>query len=42
MKLLDLLRNQKKSTPVKVYVNGDLSNAEMNDVEWYGSNGFIY
>ena len=34
------IKESKKSTPVKVYVNGDLSNAEMNDVEWYGSNGF--
>jgi len=34
------IKESKKSTPVKVYVNGDLSNAEMNDVEWYGTNGF--
>ena len=34
------IKESKKSTPVKVYVNGDLSSAEMNDVEWYGSNGF--
>ena len=34
------IKESKKSTPVKVYVNGDLSAAEMNDVEWYGSNGF--
>ena len=34
------IKESKKSTPVKVYVNGDLSNADMNDVEWYGTNGF--
>lgn len=34
------IKESKKSTPVKVYVNGDLSKADLNDVEWYGSNGF--
>lgn len=34
------IKESKKSTPVKVYVNGDLSNASMNDLEWYGTNGF--
>ena len=34
------IKESKKSTPVKVYINGDLSNADMSDVEWYGTNGF--
>ena len=34
------IKESKKSTPVKVYVNGDLSNANLEDIEWYGANGF--
>ncbi|MBZ9692162.1 2,3,4,5-tetrahydropyridine-2,6-dicarboxylate N-acetyltransferase [Clostridium botulinum] len=34
------IKESKKSTPVKVYVNGDLSKALMDDIEWYGANGF--
>ena len=34
------IKESKKSTPVKVYVNGDLKDADMSDVEWYGTNGF--
>lgn len=34
------IKESKKSTPVKVYVNGDLKDADMSDVEWYGSNEF--
>ncbi|MBW6410034.1 2,3,4,5-tetrahydropyridine-2,6-dicarboxylate N-acetyltransferase [Clostridium weizhouense] len=34
------IKESKKSTPVKVYVNGDLSNASMDNIEWYGANSF--
>lgn len=34
------IKESKKSTPVKVYVNGDLSNASMDNIEWYGANKF--
>lgn len=34
------IKESKKSTPVKVYVNGDLSNASFNEVECYGDNNF--
>ncbi|WP_338627430.1 2,3,4,5-tetrahydropyridine-2,6-dicarboxylate N-acetyltransferase [Clostridium baratii] len=34
------IKESKKSTPVKVYVNGDLSNANLEEIEWYGANGF--
>ncbi|GAB6170417.1 2,3,4,5-tetrahydropyridine-2,6-dicarboxylate N-acetyltransferase [Clostridium carnis] len=34
------IKDSKKTTPVKVYVNGDLSEAEMGTLEWYGNNGF--
>ncbi|SFC55264.1 2,3,4,5-tetrahydropyridine-2,6-dicarboxylate N-acetyltransferase [Clostridium uliginosum] len=34
------IKESKKSTPVKVYVNGDLSEAHMDNIEWYGTNGF--
>ncbi|MBD7910116.1 MULTISPECIES: 2,3,4,5-tetrahydropyridine-2,6-dicarboxylate N-acetyltransferase [Clostridium] len=34
------IKESKKTTPVKVYVNGDLSNADLSHTEWYGSKGF--
>jgi 2,3,4,5-tetrahydropyridine-2-carboxylate N-succinyltransferase len=34
------IKESKKSTPVKVYVNGDLKDSEMNNIEWYGSDNF--
>lgn len=34
------IKESKKSTPVKVYVNGDLKDSEMNNIEWYGSENF--
>lgn len=34
------IKESKKSTPVKVYVNGDLGQANMDNVEWYGTNNF--
>lgn len=34
------IKESKKTTPVKVYINGDLSNANLDKIEWYGSNGF--
>lgn len=38
--IVRFIKELKKLILVKVYVNGDLSNVEMNDVEWYGINGF--
>ena len=34
------IKESKKSTPVKVYVNGDLGHVSMDDIEIYGSNNF--
>lgn len=34
------IKEAKKSTPVKVYVNGDLREANLGGIEWYGANGF--
>ncbi len=34
------IKESKKSTPVKIYVNGDLSDAQMDNIEYYGSNNF--
>lgn len=34
------IKEAKKSTPVKVYVNGDLREADFEGIEWYGSNNF--
>lgn len=34
------IKESKKSTPVKVYVNGDLSHLSMTDIECYGSGNF--
>jgi 2,3,4,5-tetrahydropyridine-2-carboxylate N-succinyltransferase len=34
------IKESKKSTPVKVYVNGDLSHISMNEIECYGSGNF--
>lgn len=34
------IKDSKKTTPLVAYVNGDLSNADLKDVEWYGSNNF--
>ncbi|MGL4774732.1 MAG: 2,3,4,5-tetrahydropyridine-2,6-dicarboxylate N-acetyltransferase [Clostridium sp.] len=34
------IKEAKKSTPVKVYVNGDLREANFEGIEWYGANNF--
>lgn len=34
------IKDAKKSTPVKVYIDGDLSNCDKNNIECYGANGF--
>jgi len=34
------IKDAKKSTPVKVYIDGDLSNCNENNIECYGANGF--
>lgn len=34
------IKETKKSTPLKVYINGDLSKADLAEVEWYGNNNF--
>lgn len=35
------IKESKKSTPVKVYVNGDLRNCDMGNIEWYGNDNFF-
>ncbi|MBL4931098.1 2,3,4,5-tetrahydropyridine-2,6-dicarboxylate N-acetyltransferase [Clostridium paridis] len=34
------IKEAKKSTPVKVYINGDLSGCDFGNIEWYGSANF--
>lgn len=34
------IKESKKSTPTKVYVNGNLEGCDMKNIEWYGTNGF--
>lgn len=34
------IKDSVKTTPVKVYVNGDLSKANLDNIEWYGNNNF--
>ncbi len=34
------IKESKKSTPVKVYIKGELPQEELNDIEYYGSNDF--
>lgn len=34
------IKESKKSTPVKVYVNGCLKDCDMTNIEWYGSDNF--
>ena len=34
------IRDSVKTTPVKAYVNGDLSKADLKNIEWYGNNNF--
>ncbi|MBS5938363.1 2,3,4,5-tetrahydropyridine-2,6-dicarboxylate N-acetyltransferase [Clostridium sp.] len=34
------IKDSKKTTPVRAYINGDLSNSKFDDLEWYGSNNF--
>ena len=34
------IKESKKTTPVKVYVNGDLSDTSLDNIEHYGNNNF--
>lgn len=34
------IKDSTKTTPVKVYINGDLSKANLENIEWYGNNNF--
>src|SRR3712207_4494435 len=34
------IKESKKSTPLKVYVDGNLTNCNINDIECYGENNF--
>ena len=34
------IKDSKKTTPVKVYVNGDLSEASLENIEYYGNDNF--
>jgi 2,3,4,5-tetrahydropyridine-2,6-dicarboxylate N-acetyltransferase len=34
------IKEAKKSTPVKVYINGDLDGCDFGNIEWYGSANF--
>ncbi|MBQ6820011.1 MAG: 2,3,4,5-tetrahydropyridine-2,6-dicarboxylate N-acetyltransferase [Clostridium sp.] len=34
------IRDSVKTTPIKAYINGDLQNADLSNIEWYGNNNF--
>lgn len=34
------IKESKKSTPVKAYINGSLCNLDQTDIEWYGNDNF--
>ncbi|MBE6053019.1 MAG: 2,3,4,5-tetrahydropyridine-2,6-dicarboxylate N-acetyltransferase [Clostridium sartagoforme] len=34
------IRDSVKTTPVQAYINGDLSKADFDNIEWYGNNNF--
>lgn len=34
------IKDSIKTTPVKAYINGNLSSADLNTLEWYGNNNF--
>lgn len=38
--IAEFIKGSPKSTPVKVYINGDLKKADFNNIEWYGSKNF--
>jgi len=38
--IIKYIKDSKKLTPVKVFINGDLRCVDFKDTEWYGSNGF--
>lgn len=35
------IKDTKKTTPVKAYINGNLNDADFKDLEWYGNNDFF-
>lgn len=35
------IKESKKSTPLKVYVDGNLTNCNVNNIECYGENKFL-
>ena len=38
--IVKMIRRSKRSTPVKVYINGNLDGVDLDNVEVYGSNNF--
>lgn len=38
--IVSFIKNIKKSTPVKAYINGYLNDINDKNIEWYGSNNF--
>lgn len=39
-KIAEFIKNSKKSTPVKVYINGSLDNTDFGSIDYYGSGNF--
>ncbi|MEW9095050.1 MAG: 2,3,4,5-tetrahydropyridine-2,6-dicarboxylate N-acetyltransferase [Clostridiaceae bacterium] len=40
-KLAEYIKDAQKSTPIKAYINGDLSGLELDNIEVYGKNNFF-
>ncbi len=38
--IVKYIKNIKKSTPIKAYINGSLNDINDKNIEWYGSNNF--
>ena len=38
--LAKFIKHSKKSTPLKVYINGEINSMDIKNIEWYGGNNF--
>jgi 2,3,4,5-tetrahydropyridine-2-carboxylate N-succinyltransferase len=38
--IIKFIKNSKKSTPIRAYINGNINNIDDKNIEWYGSDNF--